>query len=316
MTALARSQNQCVGRQVASQAHLPLPTKQATRASFVSAKSLRSALQKKLETITFLNRLEYVYPPERLQSVVARVNAVNFKQLSAQWRLPLELAYDLAPLALYDVVIFADDSGSMAFEENGQRISDLNMILGRVSEVATLFDDDGIQVRFMNSKVQGNGIRTAAAAAELVKQVSFSGMMPLGGKLNANVIQPLLVKPIRQRKLEKPILVFAITDGEPVGEPKVTTAQMIKSAKEIASKSAYGPGAIAFQFAQVGRDQAAQAFLGELDNDPEIGGMIDATSYCEMEAEEWAQKGATLTPELWLLKCLVGAIDPSYDEQD
>jgi len=28
-----------------------------------------------------------------------------------------------------------------------------------VSEVATLFDDDGILVRFMNSDVQGNSIR-------------------------------------------------------------------------------------------------------------------------------------------------------------
>mgnify|MGYP001807589999 CR=1 FL=1 len=29
----------------------------------------------------------------------------------------------------------------------------------QVSEVATLFDDDGILVRFMNSNVEGNGIR-------------------------------------------------------------------------------------------------------------------------------------------------------------
>ena len=32
--------------------------------------------------------------------------------------------------------------------------------------------------------------------------------------------------------------------------------------------SPYGPGAIAFEFAQVGKDQAAQAFLGQLDKDP------------------------------------------------
>ena len=27
-------------------------------------------------------------------------------------------------------------------------------------------------------------------------------------------------------------------------------------------------------------------------------------------------QGVTLTPELWLVKLMVGAIDPSYDEQD
>lgn len=57
--------------------------------------------------------------------------------------MPLELAHDLATLALYDIVIFADDSGSMIFEEGGERINDLKLILGRVAEVATLFDEDG-----------------------------------------------------------------------------------------------------------------------------------------------------------------------------
>ena len=33
--------------------------------------------------------------------------------------MPRELAYDLAALALYDIVIYCDDSGSMTFEENG-----------------------------------------------------------------------------------------------------------------------------------------------------------------------------------------------------
>jgi hypothetical protein len=30
-----------------------------------------------------------------------------------RWRMPVELAIDLAALALYDVVIYGDDSGSM-----------------------------------------------------------------------------------------------------------------------------------------------------------------------------------------------------------
>jgi len=71
-----------------------------------------------------------------------------------------------------------------------------------------------------------------------------------------------------------------------------------------------------FQFAQVGKDTKAQRFLGELDNDPDVGSSIDAVSYYELEAEEYARKGVTLTPELWLVKLMVGAIDSSYDEQD
>lgn len=60
----------------------------------------------------------------------------------------------------------------------------------------------------------------------------------------------------------------------------------------------------------------AQTFLGELDNDAQIGNLIDATSYFELEAMEMEKKGVTLTPDLWLVKLCVGAIDKSYDEQD
>jgi hypothetical protein len=53
-----------------------------------------------------------------------------------------------------------------------------------------------------------------------------------------------------------------------------------------------------------------------LDNDPTVGGMVDCTSYYELEADEYMRKGVTLTPELWILKLCVGAIDRSYDDQD
>jgi hypothetical protein len=49
------------------------------------------------------------------------------QQLSSNWRLPLELASDLVKIALFDVVVLVDDSGSMAFEQGGERIDDLKM---------------------------------------------------------------------------------------------------------------------------------------------------------------------------------------------
>lgn len=262
------------------------------------------------------NRLETFYPANKLQAVLQRLNNIDFRQLAQRWNMPLELAYDLSTLALYDIVIYADDSGSMIFEEGGERIDDLKLILAKVAEVATLFDDDGIVVRFMNSPIQGNGIRNAQEANNLVQNVQFTGMTPLGSRLDERVIKPFLTAGVQHRNLEKPILVITITDGEPVGEPNYTVSHVIKNAKALVANSTYGPGAIAFEFAQVGKDVKAQAFLGRLDNDPEIGGMIDATSYFELEAEEYAQRGVTLTPELWLVKLMVGAVDPTYDESD
>ena len=72
--------------------------------------------------------------------------------------MPKELAIDLASLALYDIVIYGDDSGSME-SYDGERIDDLKLIMAKVAEVATLFDEDGIEVRFINSNRQGNNIK-------------------------------------------------------------------------------------------------------------------------------------------------------------
>jgi hypothetical protein len=88
------------------------------------------------------------YPPgslEQLAQQVARSGAVH--RLSSEWKMPLEISMDLIKLALFDIVLYCDDSGSMAFEEGGSRIDDLKLIISRVAMAASLFDQDGIQVR-------------------------------------------------------------------------------------------------------------------------------------------------------------------------
>ena len=62
----------------------------------------------------------------------------------------------------------------------------------------------------------------------------------------------------------------------------------------------------------------ATEFLGKLDSDPQIGSMVDCTSNFENESAEMAraQPPVDLTPDLWVLKLILGAIDPSYDTQD
>jgi hypothetical protein len=42
---------------------------------------------------------------------------------------------------------------------------------------------------------------------------------------------------------------------------------------------------------------------------------VDCTSYYELEQQEYARKGVSLTPDLWMMKLMVGAVDRSYDEQ-
>lgn len=101
----------------------------------------------------------------------------------------------------------------MSFEQNGERIVELKLILGKVAHACGLFDQDGLSVRFLNSPVQGDRITSEAQVLDLVGQVKFSGLTPLGTSLDQKVLQPALLGPARSGALRKPVLVIALTDG-------------------------------------------------------------------------------------------------------
>ena len=181
----------------------------------------------------------------------------------------------------------SDNSGSMQFEEGGSRIDDLKLILTRVVSIATSFDEDGISVRFMNDQkppktpfgpTELDGIRTEQQVEQIFTKVSFSGLTPLGTQLNAKVLEPLVLGKVRRNALDKPILVVSITDGAPAGEPPGTLQNVIQNASAELSRTRYGAGALSIQIAQVGKDEHAMKFLKSLDNDPQVGNLIDCTS--------------------------------------
>ncbi|MCJ1321350.1 hypothetical protein MMC15_006694 [Xylographa vitiligo] len=272
------------------------------------------------------NHLQTLYPPNdpRLDMYASKATT-QVEQLCQKWRVPREVGQDVVKLALYDLIIFVDNSGSMEFEDGGERKKDLQLILARVAYAASLFDDDGIQVRFMNAAEAQidpsrlNGIRTEEQAEALVMHAKYRGLTPLGTQLRAQVIEPLVIQPARTGQLRKPVLIIVITDGQPAGEPPKALEEALRyTAAELSRMPQIGKHACAFQFAQVGNDQGARAFLSNLDEQREFGDIVDCTSNFENEQEEMmhANPPVDLTPDLWLLKLLLGAIDSSYDKQD
>jgi hypothetical protein len=176
----------------------------------------------------------------------------------------------------------------MQFEEEGSRIKDLRLILERVSFAATLFDPDGISVRFMNTDLSGardqqgrplqDGVATEAQIDHLMNGVQFKGLTPMGTQLRQKVLEPIVLQKIRNQQMRKPILVIAITDGQPAGEPQNAVFDAIKITFAELEKTPFGRGAVALEFAQVGNDEMARKFLGKLDEDPNVGPFIDCTS--------------------------------------
>ncbi|CEL05388.1 hypothetical protein ASPCAL06506 [Aspergillus calidoustus] len=265
--------------------------------------------------------LQNFYPPAKLDRLVqglARDGPSKINRIVNEFSLPIEIAMDVIKLSLYDIVLYVDDSGSIEFEEKGVRKEQLKQIIGIVATIASTFDEDGINVRFMNNELSRNGIRSVGEVEQLIASVRFSGMTPLGTGLKNKVLDPLIVGPARANQLQKPVLVITITDGQPAGEPLDSVAQGIRYAVDEVGRSQYGRGAVAFQFSQVGNDTKARDFLGSLDNDPSIGGFIDCTSNFEVEQDEMSRASPPvhLTRELWCAKLMLGSIDASYDTKD
>ena len=223
--------------------------------------------------------LQPFYPPNSpaLDQVAQRAS-MQVDRLARDWRVPRELANDIVRLGLYDVVLLIDDSGSMQMEENGSRIDDLKLILGRVSYAASLFDDDGVQVRFLNSAVEGNGIKNEQQVQDLVSRAKFSGLTPVGTRLQEKILDPLVVRPAQAAALRKPVLVITVTDGQPAGESPNQLSNVIRYTFNALGNTKYGRSALALQFAQVGNDLKAREFLSKLDEEPGIGEFIDCTS--------------------------------------
>ncbi|KAJ4362342.1 hypothetical protein N0V83_010435 [Neocucurbitaria cava] len=275
--------------------------------------------------------LQNFYPPNSpILEQIAQQAPGKINQIIQRWRVAKEIANDVVKLALYDIVLYIDDSGSMQFEEEGSRIKDLRLILDRVSFAATLFDADGISLRFMNTDLssardqQGrplqDGVATEGQIEQIMRGVQFKGLTPMGTSLRKKVIDEIVLQKAAAGQLRKPVLVIAITDGQPAGEPQNAVFDTIRYAFDTLQQRfpQYGRGGIAFEFAQVGNDEMAKKFLSKLDEDPQIGPMIDCTSNYENEQEEMSRANppVDLTPDLWIIKLLLGAIDRSYDSKD
>lgn len=250
----------------------------------------------------------------------AAVAAANIDQVCADWQLPIEMGRDLAKLALFDIMLYIDNSGSMVFDEGGARVNELKIVLTRVVNIVKLFDTDGISIRFMNQTKGAKALDHVKDEESILNYIVqpgiFSGTTPLGTELRKQVVNDI-VSDAKANRLKKPVLVITITDGIPNTEPKTALHETITYANNNVSNTVYGAGAVSFQFAQVGEDKEAQQFLEDLDNDPQIGHLIDCTSNYEQESAQMLKlNGEDLTPSMWILKMLVGAIDSSYDFKD
>ncbi|CAE6396802.1 unnamed protein product [Rhizoctonia solani] len=239
----------------------------------------------------------YSSVPETIHEAPPRMNVVTTGAENA-----LEL------LKEYDTVFLIDDSGSMA----GGLWAQAGRALAGVATVASQYDDDGIDIYFLNSKDFAQNVRHESQVYQLFQRVQPSGSTPTGARLDILLRSYLTSIERAQQEYDshdpeitgiKPVNYIVITDGAPTDDPE---SVIVAAAKRL-DKGEFPLSQVGIQFVQIGSDPEATQALAELDDDlaaqHNIRDIVDTTPYTS------DLNGETL------IKILLGGVNKRVDRR-
>ncbi|TFK35698.1 hypothetical protein BDQ12DRAFT_687818 [Crucibulum laeve] len=205
----------------------------------------------------------------------------------------------LQQLKRFDTVFIVDDSGSM----QGDGWKQAEYALAKIAPLAAKYDDDGIEIQFLNSKKVVKNVKSVAEITALFKDVRPSGRTPIGTRLEvllgdylerlttwenwktqqtthetvqktASEKSPSIFRKFRGMKSildqpikpVKPVNYVFITDGGPTDEPRNRAENAIVSTAERLNEIDASISQMGIQFVQVLNDPSATNFLKNLDD--------------------------------------------------
>ncbi|KAJ3529255.1 hypothetical protein NM688_g7879 [Phlebia brevispora] len=212
----------------------------------------------------------------------------------------------LMRLSLYQLVIYCDDSGSMRVDN---RYENQRELVKRLAHIATRIvpDSYGVELRFINADSASN--LGAAEIEEAMLRTRPGGGTQIGTALRAKILQPLVYDVLDDvtRHLDRPLLVFVITDGHPEREPFGAFKDAILECKQKLLKAGYQPNSVVFSVSQIGNNEKAQAFLDGMRNDDDLQDVLTCSSVL-LDEEFKALQGDEGKVETWLLKLLAAPV--------
>ncbi|KAI1819883.1 hypothetical protein F4861DRAFT_106769 [Xylaria intraflava] len=134
----------------------------------------------------------------------------------------------LSKLALYQPVLYCDDSGSMWNEDNGPGSqkgdrwrAQINLVK-KMSDIATraVPGNRGCHLRFINRDIPNGDNLDEPSIEKIFKEYGRgTGWTPIGTMLKRHVLDQLLYRDLNEdRLIKRPLLVICITDGFPTQE--------------------------------------------------------------------------------------------------
>ncbi|ODQ81249.1 hypothetical protein BABINDRAFT_160626 [Babjeviella inositovora NRRL Y-12698] len=268
---------------------------------------------------------------DQLIRILRENNALaKLHQIKQNLQIPPAFPMDeLAQLLFFDIVLFVDNSGSMA---NVKRQTEFKTLMLDIMKTISI-KNEGFALRFMNKNdqlqqgvyqdtgISFDNIQSEDTVRAILNSphVGYFGVTPLATKLYENVIKPFVLQRVPAKRLAKPVLVVVLTDGMPYGEQPPFTdkdgiAKIVKQTRQELVKGGYAPGSVLYQFAQVGDDRQAADYLNDLDDDKDIGDLIDVTNVFEKEKVQLNNDVADRV--FYLKKLILGPIDELFDKAD
>mmetsp|Transcript_110243 Transcript_110243/g.246375 ORF Transcript_110243/g.246375 Transcript_110243/m.246375 type:complete len:282 (-) Transcript_110243:199-1044(-) len=239
----------------------------------------------------------------------------DLKKLQAvldRFEVTIAEANDLVVLSDYEVVVIADDSGSMSLASAppAQRVlgqptltrwDELKETVGLIVEMGACFDSSGIDIFFLNRpKIQG-----VKSSRDTSFVNSFSNP-PRGSTPLTECLRTVA----SQCGGEKPVLLFILTDGEPNGGTRIFGQELRQMVNKVSTRYTFK-----VQIMPCTSDDDAVAWLNVIDRE---FAQVDVTDdyYSEKGEVIRAGRAPKFTRGDWCLKAMLGPISQKFDEWD
>ncbi|KAL7819630.1 hypothetical protein V8C26DRAFT_394689 [Trichoderma gracile] len=220
---------------------------------------------------------------------------------------------DLIRLALFQPVLYCDDSGSMKRDNRIQLQADLSE---RITSLTTRLvpEGTGIELRLINYPTQDFMSKPSPKDVSdiLMNTVTYTGPTEIGTNCRKKILEEVVYKPLRDGKFERPVLVSILTDGCPLGPPgsnekRDTLKDVILECGDILKKHGYNKQVVRFQISQIGQDAAAKEFIRSLAEHEELKKVLYCTTR-QLDDEFKHLRNNEHRLEQWLLGLLMEPI--------
>ncbi|KAJ9450414.1 hypothetical protein DIPPA_03491 [Diplonema papillatum] len=235
----------------------------------------------------------------------------KLEEILERYEVSIADANELTALEGFEIVFICDDSGSMGLSSvpvaerrlgvaSPTRWDELKDTVTTVAEVACCFDDDGIDVYFLNRSPVLN-----CSSCNDPRLIAAFQHRPAGRTPLTTTVQRVISE---KRGSEKPVLLLIATDGEPDDGPRAFKAVVFDALRN------RNP-VCKFQILACTADDDQISWINDLDNE---SNEVDATDDYHSERAEILATGrlAKFTRGDWVMKALLGPVLKKFDDWD